>query len=149
MWQVLQRVFRRGPKYGIARGVAVLTAKDSDTSSLPLVLRPTSSFRSWAADQGVTLDDSPESLDAVEARLDDWQASEMGPRLNNEVGLYLGAVIVAHVPGARWVVWPNGHPVVRLASGKEVDTTAIVRERLSTGAPSLTSVLAKAHEAHD
>jgi hypothetical protein len=50
----------------------------------------------------------------------------------NEVGLYLGSLIVATVPGACWVMWPNGHPVVGFASGRELDTTAIVRERLTT-----------------
>jgi hypothetical protein len=27
-----------------------------------------------------------------------------------DAGLYLGTVLVDHVEGATWTVWPNGHP---------------------------------------
>ena len=144
MWEMLQRVLRRGPKYGIARGVVVYGPGSGDPTSLQLIMRPSASFRSWASGQGVTLTDTAESLVAVEDRLDEWLHSALGPRLTNEVGRYLGSVIVANLPGARWVAWPNGHPVVRLPSGSELDTTAIVADRLATGVPTLTRVFAEA-----
>ncbi|MGI8589892.1 MAG: DUF6278 family protein [Nakamurella sp.] len=43
------------------------------------------------------------------------------PRLDNEVGLSLGTVIVNCVPGAPWHVLPNGRPVVRLPSANNLD----------------------------
>ena len=36
-----------------------------------------------------------------------------------QAGVFLGSVIVTTVAGARWRLCPNGHPVVRLASGRD------------------------------
>ncbi len=141
MRDLVQRLLRRGPKYGIARGVAVLYSPGGvDTRSLATTLGPSPEFAHWIAGQGMTLDDSPASLVLVEDHLDGWSASEQGPALGNEVGLYLGRVLVHHRPGAAWAVWPNGHPVVRLPSGRDIDVIDIVGRRLLTGAPILPSV---------
>ena len=64
--------------------------------------------------------------------------------LGNEAGLFLATVIIASVAGARWRVWPNGHPVVRLASGRELDAVAVGDDRVSKGAPRLTAAYADA-----
>ena len=48
-------------------------------------------------------------------------------------GLFLGSVIVATVAGARWRLWPNGHPVVRLASGRDLDVDTMANDRVSKG----------------
>ena len=61
--------------------------------------------------------------------------------LGNELGTYLGSVIVACVPDAVWTVWPNGHPVVTVAGGREIDVVALASERTVSGEPSLVSVL--------
>jgi SAM-dependent methyltransferase len=37
-------------------------------------------------------------------------------------------VIVATIAGARWRLWPNGHPVVRLASGRDLDVAAMASD---------------------
>ena len=64
--------------------------------------------------------------------------------LGNEAGLFPATVIIASVAGARWRVWPNGHPVVRLASGRELDAVAVGDDRVSKGAPRLTAAYAGA-----
>jgi hypothetical protein len=64
--------------------------------------------------------------------------------LGNEIGLYLGTVIVRNVLGARWHAWPNGHPVVRLHSGRELDVIALVGQRLRDGGPELLSIYSEA-----
>ena len=61
-----------------------------------------------------------------------------------EAGLFLGSVIVATVPGARWRLWPNGHPVVRLASERDLDVTAMASDRVTNGAPLLADIYASA-----
>ncbi len=44
--------------------------------------------------------------------MDAWSADpELGSLLGNEIGTYLGTVIVKRIPGAAWKVWSNGHPV--------------------------------------
>ncbi|TWP33981.1 DUF6278 family protein [Leekyejoonella antrihumi] len=53
---------------------------------------------------------------------------------------YLGSVIVAAAPGATWTVWPNGHPVVSLASGRDIEVVAVASQRVASGAPSLRGV---------
>ncbi|WP_353962097.1 DUF6278 family protein [Aldersonia sp. NBC_00410] len=57
----------------------------------------------------------------LEEALDDEELSHM---LGGEVALLFGQVLVANVEGARWCVWPNGHPVVRVGR-TELDVTEI------------------------
>jgi Family of unknown function (DUF6278) len=62
----------------------------------------------WLATQGRSLEETPETITVVDGLLDDWAVDpEIGPWLGNEVGLFLGCVIVRVVAGARWPVWPN------------------------------------------
>lgn len=101
-------------------------------------------LRAWAGERGILLDDGPDSLAALDAEFDAWDDdARIGSPLGNEVGCYLGTVIVRHVPGAVWSVWPNGHPVVRLQSGRDVDVIAKAGNRLSSGKGSLMSIFAK------
>ena len=94
-----------------------------------------------AAD-GVVLGYDAEGVALVEDHIDGWRGDpRSAPQLGNEVGLYLGSVIVASVPGAAWTVWPNGHPVVTVPNRREVDVVALGAERVSCGTPSLTSLL--------
>jgi Family of unknown function (DUF6278) len=39
-------------------------------------------------------------------------------------------------------LWPNGHPVVRLATGQDLDVVALANDRISKGAPLLADVYA-------
>jgi hypothetical protein len=53
---------------------------------------------------------------------------------------------VRAVPGAVWEIWPNGRPVVRLASGRELDVVEAGRGWARDGAPELCHVYAEAAE---
>jgi hypothetical protein len=64
--------------------------------------------------------------------------------VGNQAGLFLGTVIIATVPGTRWWLWPNGHPVVRLPSSGDLDVVAMANDRVSKGAPLLADVYADA-----
>jgi hypothetical protein len=87
------------------------------------------------------LSNEPDGLVALDGALDEWAADPfIGPNLANEVGVYLGNMIVGNVQGARWTVWPNGHPVVGLASGREMDVTALVGQRQHGGGKSLPDI---------
>jgi hypothetical protein len=87
-------------------------------------------------------------LNVVDDLLDEWAGdTEIGPQLGNEVGLFFGSVVVNSVPGARWHVWPNGHPVIRLATGRELDVIALVGQRLHAGGPTLPEILSRVDEA--
>jgi hypothetical protein len=64
--------------------------------------------------------------------------------LVGEIGLFLGTVIINSATGARWRVWPNGHPVILTASGRELDVVAIANRRFSMDGPALADVYADA-----
>jgi hypothetical protein len=118
----------RGPKHGIARGVAVFGSPgfDNDPGGLADLLADCSQLRAWAENYGLHLDHSPESLVALDDALDRFADQQATRRLANEAGRYLGTVLARHGGGARWQVWPNGHPVIRLPSGHDLDVVAIV-----------------------
>lgn len=74
-----------------------------DPDAMSSSLARCEALRDWASQRGVALADDAESLSALEDNLDAWSAEpRMCHGLGNEVGLYLGTVIVKHVPGARW-----------------------------------------------
>jgi hypothetical protein len=99
----------------------------------------------WAAERNLVLSDESEGLSALDGALKEWAVDPViGHKLGNEVGLYLGNVIVKSVEGAHWSVWPNGHPVVRLVSGRDLDVTALVDQRLEGKGMSLPDVYSKA-----
>jgi len=41
-------------------------------------------------------------------------------------------------------LWPNGHLVVRLASGRDLDVATLASDRVSKGAPLLADIYADA-----
>ncbi|MFF2653291.1 DUF6278 family protein [Streptomyces sp. NPDC058045] len=105
-------------------------------------------LRSQAAAVGLRLDDSAASLSAVDQLLPRWRDDpELLPWLGNDAGLYLGTVIVRTVPGASWHVGPGGHPVVRLASGREIHVVEAGLDWAVNGAPELFQIYAEAAEA--
>jgi hypothetical protein len=96
-------------------------------------------LRSWAAARSISLDGTPGSLDALDRAT--TAADEQGQRaLHAEGALYLGTVLVRQLPGARWHVWPNGHPVIRLASGRDLDIVAVVDDRMRAGSRGLAAI---------
>lgn len=46
-------------------------------------------------------------------------------------------MLIREITGACWQFWPNGHPVVRLINGEELDVIALTTTRLCTGQPRL------------
>ncbi|MFE7130476.1 DUF6278 family protein [Streptomyces sp. NPDC057638] len=97
---------------------------------------------------GLELDDTPDSLAALDQLPPRWRDDpEELPWVGNDAGLYLGTVIVRTVPGAVWHIWPGGHPVVRLASGREIGVVEAGLDWAVHGAPELSQVYAEAAEA--
>lgn len=105
-------------------------------------------LRVRAGQAGLELDDSPASLAALDQLPPRWRDDpEELPWLGNDAGLYLGTVIVRTVRGASWHIWPGGHPVVRLTSGREISVVEAGLEWAVNGAPQLSQVYAEAAEA--
>jgi Family of unknown function (DUF6278) len=137
-----------GPKHGPALGVAVFSTKGSDVSRhMTGPFSQSDRLRQWSLDHGVVLNDDAQSLELLDAHLDEWNADPSHHEkvdLGNEAGIYLGNVILKNVVDARWRVWPNGHPVIALPSGRQLDVTALVSDRLRRSGPSLQSIYARA-----
>ncbi|MGW0584849.1 DUF6278 family protein, partial [Streptomyces sp. NPDC002920] len=89
-------------------GHALLAA---DPEGVAELLSECELLRSHAARAGIGLDDTAESLEALDQLLPRWRDDEdILPWLGNDAGLYLGTVIVRTVPGAAWDFWPDGQP---------------------------------------
>jgi hypothetical protein len=134
-----------GAKNGTARGVAVWGSPGfrHDGEQIADLLAHCRSLRPRAAAHGVTLDGDPDSLAALDRFLDPMTQNDRHA-LQIDGGLYLGTAMVRHLPGVRWHLWPNGHPVVKLASGREVDVVAIVRDLADAGQLRLAALYADA-----
>ncbi|MET9440510.1 DUF6278 family protein [Streptomyces sp. NPDC006610] len=118
-----------------------------DAAGIAELLAECELLRSQAGLEGVRLDDTAESLEALDQLLPRWRDdAEILPWLGNDAGLYLGTVIVRTVPGAAWELWPDGQPVVRLASGREFDVVASGQEWAANGAPELSQLYAEVAE---
>ncbi|MDH2389164.1 DUF6278 family protein [Streptomyces sp. HNM0663] len=105
-------------------------------------------LRVRAGEAGLALDDSPDSLAALDQLPPRWREDpEELPWLGNDAGLYLGTVIVRTVPGAHWRLRPGGHPVVELASGRTINVVEAGLDWAVAGAPELSLVYAEAAEA--
>ncbi|MFF4561290.1 DUF6278 family protein [Streptomyces sp. NPDC001435] len=104
-------------------------------------------LRAQASQEGVLLDDSAASLEALDQLLPRWRDDEESlPWLGNDAGLYLGTVIVRTVQGARWDLRPGGQAVVRLASGREFDVVETGQEWAASGVPELSQLYAEVAE---
>ncbi|AVV45447.1 DUF6278 family protein [Streptomyces sp. ID05-04B] len=104
-------------------------------------------LRSHAARQGIALDDTAGSLEALDQLSPRWRDDEENlPWFGHDAGLYLGTVVVRTVPGAAWAIRPGGEVVVRLASGREVDVVAAGREWAVSGTPELSQLYGEVAE---
>ncbi|MFI7007636.1 DUF6278 family protein [Streptomyces sp. NPDC050145] len=104
-------------------------------------------LRSQAAGAGIELDDSVRSLEKLDQLVPRWREDpEVLPWLGNDAGLYLGTVLVRHVPGAAWLIRPDGQPVVLLESGREIEVVEAGQEWAESGAPELSQFYAEAAE---
>jgi hypothetical protein len=132
-----------------ALGGAVVTAGESGASGdsgregIAALLAECELLRAQAERAGVELDDTAASLTALDQLVPRWRDDEeLLPWLGNDAGLYLGTVIVRTVPGAVWEL-RSGHPVVLLATGREIDVVTDGQDWAVTGAPELSQVYAE------
>ncbi|KUN03523.1 hypothetical protein AQI95_23840 [Streptomyces yokosukanensis] len=120
----------------------------SDPESVAALLSECELLRAQATQEGVRLDDTPASLEALDQLVPRWRDdAETLPWLGNDAGLYLGTVVVRTVPGAAWRIRPDGEPVIRLASGREVEVTGAGQDWAASGAPELSQLYAEIAEA--
>ncbi|MEN8654722.1 DUF6278 family protein [Streptomyces sp. 21So2-11] len=136
-------------RHATARGAAVFAIDaDADQEGIAELFSECELLRVRVAQAGLELDDSPASLEALDQLPPRWRDDpEELPWLGNDAGLYLGTVIVRTVPGALWQLWPSGQPVVRLASGREINVVEAGLDWAVNGAPELSQVYGEAAEA--
>ncbi|MDX3853077.1 DUF6278 family protein [Streptomyces sp. AK02-01A] len=135
-------------RHGGGQSTPLASAAGSDPEGVAELLSECALLRVRAGQDGLQLDDSPASLEALDQLPPRWRDDpEELPWLGNDAGLYLGTVIVRTVPGAAWHIWPGGHPVVRLVSGREIRVVEAGLDWAVTGAPELSQVYAEAAEA--
>ncbi|GGR97999.1 hypothetical protein GCM10010252_40840 [Streptomyces aureoverticillatus] len=128
-------------------GLKLAAAFEEDPDGVAELLSECELLRSQAGAAGLELDDSPASLAALDQLPPRWRDdTETLPWLGNDAGLYLGTVIVRTVPGAVWHVLPGGTPVVRLASGREIQVVDAGLDWAVQGTPELSQVYAEASE---
>ncbi|MET9291379.1 DUF6278 family protein [Streptomyces sp. NPDC003077] len=129
------------------RAPALAVAAHTDPAGVTDLLSECELLRTQAADAGVELDDSPRSLEALDQLQPVWRTDpDVVVWLGTDAGLYLGTVLVRTISGAVWQVWPGGRPVVRLASGREIDVVRAGQEWADVGAPELSQVYAEVSE---
>ncbi|MET9955912.1 DUF6278 family protein [Streptomyces sp. NPDC006339] len=120
---------------------------DRDPAGAAELLAECELLRARAQEAGVTLDDTPRSLTALDQLPPRWRDDpEELPWVGNDAGLYLGTVLVRTVPGAGWRLRPDGQPVVLLASGREINVVEAGLDWATTGTPQLSQVYAEAAE---
>ncbi|MFI8288737.1 hypothetical protein EAO71_34530 [Streptomyces sp. ms191] len=125
----------------------LVSAFDRDPEGVADLLAECELLRTVVQDSGIELDDTPYSLERIDQIPPRWRDDpEELPWLGNDAGLYLGTVIVRTVPGATWQVWPGGQPVVRLASGREINVVEAGLDWAISGSPELSQVYAEAAE---
>ncbi|MEV7684583.1 DUF6278 family protein [Streptomyces bungoensis] len=136
------------PFLGHRHGKSGAAEIPADAEGIAALLSECELLRSQAARAGVRLDDSPASLEALDQLVPRWRDdAETLPRLGNDAGLYLGTVVVRTVPGAAWHIRAGGEPVVRLASGREVEVVESGRDWAASGVPELSQLYAEVAEA--
>ncbi|MFJ5927800.1 DUF6278 family protein [Kitasatospora sp. NPDC092948] len=98
-------------------------------------------LRELADAAGVRLDDTVDSLTALDQLLPRWRDDpQVSEWLGTDAGLYLGTVIRRRIPGSTWRLAPDGRPLMVLASGFELDVTALGAGWAEQGAPQLAAV---------
>lgn len=134
-------------RHGESGGITLTDALSRDPDGVAQLLSECELLRVHAERSGVELDDTAESLAALDQLLPRWREDpEVSPWLGTDAGLYLGTVIVRTVPGAAWALWPDGQPVVRLPSGRAVDVLEEGHTWAATGTPELSQICAEVSE---
>lgn len=134
-------------RHGHDGSVSLADAVSSDPESAAQLLSECELLRDHAGRAGVELDDTAESLAALDQLLPRWREDpEVSPWLGSDAGLYLGTVVVRTVPGASWGLRADGEPVVRLPSGRELDVLEEGGNWAETGTPELSQLYAEFSE---
>ncbi|WP_418959915.1 DUF6278 family protein [Streptomyces tritici] len=134
-------------RHGEERDDSLASAFARDPDGVAELFAECELLRARVAQAGVVLDDSPRSLELLDQLPPRWRDDpEELPWIGNDAGLYLGTVLVRSVPGAAWGVWPGGRPVVRLASGREINVVEAGLDWALTGSPELSQMYAEAAE---
>lgn len=134
-------------RQGSTAGVAALRESGDDWSDPGELLSECELLRSQADEAGVRLDNSAASLEALDQLPPRWRDDEETQSwLGNDAGLYLGTVVVHTIPGAGWEIRPAGLPVVRLASGREIDVVSAGQAWAAGGVPELSQLYAEIAE---
>ncbi|MFD7645468.1 DUF6278 family protein [Kitasatospora sp. NPDC059795] len=98
-------------------------------------------LRELADAVGIQLDDTVDSLTALDQLLPRWRDDpQVSRRLGTDAGLYLGTVIRRRIPGSTWRLAADGRPLMVLATGFELDVTALGADWAEQGAPQLAAV---------
>ena len=138
------RMRRKARRHEMARGVAVFTNAESPGSNFVKGPLPEGGrLHQWALDHGVDLTDDLASLELLESHLDEWNGDQdhfEHVDLGNEIGVYVGNVILAHAQDSKWRVRPNGHPVIVLGVGRKIDVIAMTNDRVNGKGASLGSI---------
>lgn len=140
----IRRLWRRGRRRGTAQGVGVFGSPGfaDDPEGLAALLGSHERLTGWMTAAGLDLEVSAAGLQSVDAMVDRWRDDPtIAPALSNDVGVFLGDVLLHEIRGSRWHVWPNGHPVVRLEGGREIDVTARTESRVRKSQPHLSAIL--------
>ncbi|MER5630496.1 DUF6278 family protein [Streptomyces nitrosporeus] len=134
-------------RQGGTQAAAMAAAVRTDPDGVAELFAECELLRARAAREGLRLDDSPASLSALDQLPPRWRDDpDELPWLGNDAGLYLGTVLVRTVPGAGWDILASGQPVVRLASGREIDVVAAGLDWAMTGSPELSEMYAESAE---
>ncbi|MEU0440312.1 DUF6278 family protein [Streptomyces sp. NPDC006186] len=135
------------PFLGIGRKKSGTRASFADPDAITALLAECGLLRSQAEREGVELDDSAVSLERLDQLAPRWRDdAETLADLGHDAGLYLGTVVVRTVPGAAWEIRAVREPVVRLASGREVDVVRAGQEWAASGVPELSQLYAEVAE---
>ncbi len=127
-----------------AASVGVLTTQGRhDAENLRVVLGEQFLLDMWlreASKDALSLDAS--GVAAADDCIRMWRSDpKISPQLGNQMGLFLGTVIVASAHGGwRWHLDADDHPVVRNAKKKELDVVALANQLVADGSPTLLSV---------
>ncbi|MFJ8046371.1 DUF6278 family protein [Kitasatospora sp. NPDC096147] len=114
---------------------------DTTEAALAALLAECGLLRELADSAGVRLDDSEQSLSALDQLLPRWREDpEVSAHLGNDAGLYLGTVLRRTVPGTRWRLGPEQLPLLVLPGGRELDITALGHGWADRGSPPLAAV---------
>lgn len=132
-------------RHGHPGGDALGDVLSADPAGVNALLSECELLRETAAHAGVVLDDTPESLSALDQLPPRWREDpETELRLGGDAGLYLGSMIVRTLPGAAWRLRADGQPVVALPSGRQLDVLADGLTWAATGTPELAQRYAQA-----